>query len=121
MAQAESFTPYGAMQVFKGQSYSISNLPTGKTINTIKIVEAPRIWSPDILQDGTQNIKNGKPSYIKRDKRGVRIRVINSEINYGTSISVPALYLEGEEIVMDSDNTYTLFSDCTVEYGYRGN
>lgn len=120
MAQAESFTPYGAMQVFKGQSYTTANLPTGATINAIKISEAPRVWSPDILQDGTQNIKNGKPAYIKRDKRGVRVRVVNSNINYGANTTVPALYLEGEEIVSDDNNTYTFFSDCIVEYGYRG-
>jgi len=120
MSQPQRYKPYGALQVKKSVAYTSDDLPTGVTIDTLQIVEAPLVWRKALNQDGTLIKERGKPKYVKGNKRGVYILIVNSNATYDEDFpNVPSLYLEGDEIVMDTDNTYTFLENCTVEYGEK--
>jgi len=121
MAQAPTFYSAGGIAVKKGESYTTANLPTFSptvTIDTLRIVEAPRIWRADINQDGSQNTKDGKPLYIKGNQRGVRILIQRAGATFPSGHpNTAVLYKEGEEIAIHADNTYIFLNDCIVEFG----
>lgn len=119
MAQATLFIPVGSMQVVKDQVYTSADLPSiPANINAVRIVEAPLIWRKALKQNGDQIIENGEPKYIKGSQRGVRILITDTTTTY-VYLNVPALYKEGEEIAIGSDNTYKFLNSCVVEYGVR--
>jgi hypothetical protein len=120
MSEPQAFTSYGALQVKKSYSYTSSNLPTDVTIDVLRIAEAPIIWRKYLNQDGSQVIEKGLPKYIRGNKRGVYVLIVNANATYSEeNPNVPILYLEGSEIVADTDNTYTFLEDCIVEYGKK--
>ena len=116
MAQALIFTTWGAVTASKNQSFTSADLPD-VLINTVKISEAPLIWRKNLEQDGTQITKNGKPLYIKSNKRGVRILITRTGLDYTGFTNVPTLYFEGDEIAIEALNTYKFLNECTIEYG----
>lgn len=119
MAQAPVFYSVGGLAVKKGESYSLANLPTtSAVIDTLRIVEAPRIWRADINRDGSQNTRDGEPLYIKGNQRGVRIIIQRAGATFQVDHpNTPVLYKEGDEIALHADNTYIFLNDCIVEFG----
>lgn len=116
MAQAPAFKSYGGLKVEVGRSYSALDLPTGQVIDTIRIAEAPLIWSPIYDSENKKRTVEGVTQRKSRNERGVRILIVNSAITY-TEPNVPILYKEGEEIVLDDNDTYTFLNECFIEYG----
>jgi len=117
MAQPQKFITVGSMTAKKGTKYTSADLPiTPSGIDTVKISEAPLIWRKNLNQNGTQIKKDGKPNYIKGNKRGVRIIIKDTTATY-INPNVPTLYFEGDEISIGVNNEYTFLNDCTVEYG----
>ena len=119
MAQAPTFYSIGGIAVKKGDSYTVADLPTvAATIDTLRIVEAPKIWRADMNRDGSQVKKDGEPLYVKGSQRGVRILIQRAGATFKTGYpNTAVLYKEGEEIAIHADNTYTFLSDCIVEFG----
>ena len=121
MAQAPAFISTGGITVKKGNSYTTADLPSfnpSVTIDTLRIVEAPRIWSKNLDRDGTHITVDGEPDYVKRGERGVRILIQRTGATFSTDKpNTPVFYRELEEIGLHPDNTYTFFGDCIVEFG----
>lgn len=121
MATAPVFYSVGGISVKKGESYTLADLPTftpSVTIDTMRIVEAPRIWRPEINKDGTQAEKDNRPLFIKGNQRGVRVLIQRIGATFqSNNPNTPVLYKEGWEIAMHADNTYIFLNDCVVEFG----
>lgn len=118
-----TFTSVGGIAVKKDTVYTIADLPSfspSVTIDALIVSEAPRIWRADYNIDGTQEIRDGKPSYSKSGERGVRVLISRTGANFSsTNPNVPVLYKEGDEIKIHANNTYLFFSDCVVEFGTK--
>jgi hypothetical protein len=120
MAQPIIFKTTGALRVVKGRAYTIANLPTvTPAVNTIKIGEAPIIWRKVYNKNGETEQEKGVDKYIKGNQRGVWLLITRSGVTYGTGddANIPSLYKEGDEIALDSLNTYTFLQTCIIEYG----
>jgi len=123
MGASIAFDSVGGINVKKGVAYTVTNLPTfspAVTIDKLVVVEAPRIWRADYNIDGTQETKDGQPSFSKSAERGVRVLITRVGATFSaTNPNVPVLYKEGQEIVINANNTYLFFSDCVVEFGTK--
>ena len=123
MGASVAFDSVGGINVKKGIAYTAASLPTfspSVTIDKLVVVEAPRIWRADYDRDGTQEIKDGKPSFSKSAERGVRVLITRTGATFSaTNPNVPVLYKEGQEIIINVNNTYLFFSDCIVEFGTK--
>ena len=123
MGGAVAFNSVGGVAVKRGIVYTPADLPTfspAVTIDILVIVEAPRIWRADYNINGTQEIKDGKPSFSKSADRGVRVLIRREGATFSsTNPNVPVIYKEGEQIKINANNTYYFFDDCIVEFGTK--
>jgi hypothetical protein len=124
MAQPIIFTSVGGIQTVKGRGYTVSDLPTvtPTAINTVVVNEAPLLWRKKLNEDGT-TVKNedGTDKYVETNQRGVHIYIVRTGVTYGTGVNknVPVIYKEGDEIALDSGDTYTFLESCTIEFGIK--
>ena len=117
MAQAEVFSPIGALQVKANTPYTTVDVPTG--VNVIVLNYAPIITAYLHDNEGKRVLDdNAKPIQRKTGIRGVRVIVAKSGVAYPKS-NVPFIWEVGQEIIADTNATYTFLSECTVVYGIR--
>jgi len=109
------FNIFGNLLMKKGEKLSLSTLPSGLGIDTVRVTDCDMVIRDfkDELGDVVETSK-GTKKRVKSNIRGVECTIKHSAI---TLPSPASILIFGEDFGLDENVTLLFLQECTITYG----